>query len=394
MKMITGFFVLLMVILPFYHSPGGDYVNSGWCAGLGCLLIYIALILKRNNGWAPALVFGCFTLNALYIAAFRQNRYMESDIAVRFVFTGSAFYFLVAALLFLMVFTDLSRRRLAFQLERYFAYICIADSFFVIFWMLFLKKLPAGPGWSGFIDYASMNGCLIAMTAPCFWFHLTRYFQRKQTHYISYLVFLVPIVSIALSHSSSPWGALFGSVFGMFAIAAKVSKGRDRKDFLVAGYVFLMLLMLLAYFFERGSLLDSAGRMSAWKIFMHAWYEKLPVLWGSGPGTFPTLAIETQVAEHYLVNEAGTAGTFFTFLHNEWLQVLYEEGAVGLLLLTIWFIRCLRLAWQNSDQIMLAGLLSTAICSCVVFPMRYFLTAMVGAWFFIGTEMLYGRQRD
>lgn len=70
----------------------------------------------------------------------------------------------------------------------------------------------------------------------------------------------------------------------------------------------------------------AAGRYEAWPMFYHFWHSTFPWWFGSGLGTFKFWGPVSQMLAHY------QEGRWWLWAHSDWFQILFELGAIGLLL--------------------------------------------------------------
>ncbi len=89
------------------------------------------------------------------------------------------------------------------------------------------------------------------------------------------------------------------------------------------------------WFTQGASISDSNGRIAAWKRFFTWWGDQDYHWLGTGNGTFSWIGpcIDNMHDGKCLIIEGGA----FVQMHNDWLQVLFETGIVGLLLASIVF---------------------------------------------------------
>jgi O-antigen ligase len=85
----------------------------------------------------------------------------------------------------------------------------------------------------------------------------------------------------------------------------------------------------------NNSLTNDNGRFKLWEVSFDYFRRNFYPYFGSGPGTFYTWGIVLQNSTHEFDN-----GQFF-WVHNEWLQILFENGIVGLSLVISIFITAL-----------------------------------------------------
>lgn len=369
---------LLLCLAPFVRVAG-DSLLAHWAIGLALITLVIGIRLLSDGKVLFGLNFIYWFLNALYVGSYRLNRYQGSSWESRFFLSYSAFYFLIPCLLYLLVFENEKFRRHipgAFALSSFLnsVYVCVGRVFG-------FGKIEGGHGFSGFIDYSAINGVLIVATFPFLW-------ERCKTARTKLFAFSLMLASVILSKSSSPYLAL--AVLVPFLVFPYVKNRGRFLAFVVAAFA-LASTLLVASLLEGHEIINDNGRIKAWKVFMSVWAEYLPMIWGTGPGTFTSLAIETQQLQRFSFN--GTRGDYWIFLHNEWLQMLYEGGEVGLGLALAWYLRTLYIFWKKEAYAALGSLFSFGVSSIVVFPTRYFYGSfLIGYLMYLGES--YGQDTD
>lgn len=91
---------------------------------------------------------------------------------------------------------------------------------------------------------------------------------------------------------------------------------------------------ILTTFVGYPKLGDGNGRFPVWRLAMDWWMAQAPSvkLFGAGLGSTPVLVPLLQVDKlSQLMPQGGYLGAdlFFMYLHNDWLQILFETGIVG-----------------------------------------------------------------
>lgn len=87
----------------------------------------------------------------------------------------------------------------------------------------------------------------------------------------------------------------------------------------------ILVILVINEVLPGGGLTSSNGRMPAWKAFMEIWWENMPHWFGTGVGSWEWIG-------PFLPNPTNTA---FPWVHNDFLQMLFEGGIVGCVLLVI-----------------------------------------------------------
>lgn len=343
---LRNLFFLTLIFSPFISAVTGyrDYLFIGWTVGLVIFVSMTAVYcVFPLHGKLVAFAFLYFALSALYVGSFEFNHFQHSASDVRTYFSLTSFYFLLS----LLVFQGYEPQ--GFSMRLFPLLGCLNGLYTVTGSVLGFSKLSDGYGFSGILDYPSVNG---VFTVTCYFLWMRGATSRVEKLSASLLVLLAIIVS----KSSTPLGAF---ILGIVALNCTNLRR-------VAGAISASALLLGIGYYLDPELFNPQGRLEAWQIFMTVWAEKFSILFGSGPGTFSSLAIETQLLQNYMV------GHYYLFMHNEWLQILYETGLVGLCFSVVIFTKALYNSYRRQDHYTVAALVSLGSASLLVFPLRYF----------------------
>lgn len=344
-----------------------EYVYAGWFGGLCLFSGYFGYCLfGRDRTFGVAFLY--FSLNALYTSVFRGNHFTGSPEHVRNFLSVQGLIFLSSLFLFSLTLLPQKRR---LYLRDLFGGLCLVNSVLVLYgWATGSGFLPQGNGYSGLIDYAGMNGCLIAISYPLFISLILR------LDFIYFLpTFFIPILAIFLSNSSVAWGAF---LLGVIGTIVQMNWGRHKWLAATITACFCAFVLGFVRIFDV-NLFTDGQRFKAYKLFMSMWWEKLPTITGTGPGTFIVLGPEIQIKTKWLVDQTGeNVSTFFTFMHSDFLQVMFENGFIGFFLVVIIFLRSLYLSYRKNPATF-SALLAYGGVAALNFPLRYFLTALLGA---------------
>lgn len=347
----------LFLFLVSLHN-GDDYINFQWFGFFICVAVSFlpGLSLATPLSTAIGLFLSYAVAHCAYIFAFKQNMFAGSPSEALVVISYYAAYQLLCLLGAALIFSLTGKKTKEFSSA--FGYYCLCNSVYVLIGFIAgFGKLKWGIGYSGFLDYASVNGCLIAATFP---FVLTLFKNKR----LLFAASLLPLAAVFASKSSVPVGGL------MVAYLALVfSYCRDNLRAFILPVILMAGVFLVGSSFLDKNLFDSGYRFEAYKLFMGFWFNKAPMLTGFGPGTFVVLAPQVQLETNYMIT--GTTGSFWLFLHSEWLQLLFEYGVIGLLLcLVIFYLTCL-IFYRNRRHEMLAAFLSLSASNLFNFNLRY-----------------------
>jgi O-antigen ligase len=109
----------------------------------------------------------------------------------------------------------------------------------------------------------------------------------------------------------------------------------------------------------QGGLLSDSGRFEPWTVIMNWWVEWANMWMGTGTGSFQWLGPTIQNKENDLL----------IFMHNEYLQVIFEQGVIGFALMLAMIFLCLKGA--RKSPWLLAPCMSTLFVFVTQMPLRF-----------------------
>jgi len=161
---------------------------------------------------------------------------------------------------------------------------------------------------TGFLSNTNMASVFLALSLPAF-------FRRK-------LFWLIPVVFIGLYIANSS-GGMIPAIFALCAFVLWKIYGKNK----LASFSLLGIAILITFYFifKVDSPFYHQGRLVVWGEIWKYVVPKKPIV-GFGVGSFkvffPTV--------HKLIINSPYANNRWTFAHNEYLQLLVEQGAIGL----------------------------------------------------------------
>lgn len=251
-------------------------------------------------------------------------------------------FFAYALLFTLLVVFQFSRFRIN---VRYFLarmyYAVLAATF--VTWAL-------GYGYEGYLGNWGMNVCLLVCLTP---------FVPRYMWFISGLL-------VILSDASTAY-AVIAVVF--------LSEWRAQWRMVIPG----LICVAVAAAFLSPHLLSDSERFLNWKLYIAYWWENAK-FFGFGPGSFAPIGPYLQVLN-------GEKNQALLWAHNEYIQVLFEFGALGFVLFAGCFVRVIRAA-RPVYQSLLFGSLACALTN-YPFRLALFMVVIVLAI----SEVLYGGRK-
>lgn len=211
----------------------------------------------------------------------------------------------------------------------------------------------------GFLSNPSMGACMAIVCAPLAYKYAGKWGAIAG--------FLTACLATYLAKSSIAYGLLGLEVFvfGMFYF---------RRWYLKA-----IVLLSPAVAFAIGwsilgkELINDSHRFRTWAFFAKYW--KLENQWfGIGTGTFATFSSDIQTYNRNFDN------AWWVWLHNDWLQILFEQGIIGLSLVCSLYLVAIRGAYKAREFAVAMSLFLYGITATMNYPLHLAYSAAIGAW--------------
>lgn len=201
---------------------------------------------------------------------------------------------------------------------------------------------------------SSMDGTLMAIAFPIV---LSRLPGKSL---FKYIYILLPIIATFATGSSIGIGGIILSSLIMY-----FDERPSMRDSLIA-FVLVSIIIYSSYHINPKFFSDSK-RVVCWVWSMDYWWDHANHWIGLGLGSFKVIGPYIQLVTNNEVNN------WYVDMHNDWLQVIFETGFIGLILCLIsaGFIlyRSTKHTWLFSS------VLTYLICSLVNYPSRGIATA-------------------
>lgn len=215
----------------------------------------------------------------------------------------------------------------------------------------------------------SMNGCMIAVLLP----FAALLFQGVP----EYVWIALAATAIFKTDASIPVGVLF----------VVVSSGYWAKNGWLFGLrqlVVMTPLFVVGYYLNPAQFFTTTGRWHIWTETLSWWWSSGKLWFGLGTGALDTiLRHKLSTDPHYKT---------VIWAHNDYLQVLFDNGIVGLCFLLIALVKTLEKSF--SRPWLFSACMGYAATALFNFPMHVPLHAMVGlllVWMVWCTEDLHVR---
>lgn len=348
-------FILFILLSAVAFIPDiGSRAFYQSAAGLALVTIFIGKKLYDKYGIEVGLAYALFAVSFFYQWPLPQLAYYSGPKNLAGPGVQSAIESAVLTLTLMAGLLVLGKEDFFIKVRQALLFLAVVDSGFVIVRGLLYGSYSAYFILSNSATDASFLACFLPIAG---WFS-------------------IPIlIAIALTKSSTGFGAV-----GVVLISWLMSKHGLKKTWPIL--VIIPLLMWgVGHFFLQGELFNSNGRFYVWRIAYEYW-SKLPGFYrafGTGAGSFfvygPVLMKSAEP----------TTSMVFFWMHNDWLQVLFENGWTGLSLVFLVFLKLM--CGTEEDPKAFAMLCTFGFIGLTQMPLRQFLFQVLGVCF-IG---LYGK---
>lgn len=177
------------------------------------------------------------------------------------------------------------------------------------------------------------------------------------------------VVLTALTHHGSTALLIIGAQ--CFGLALKYPKFNTKVPL-------LLLALFSSAYLTSGPMFDGGERLAKYTQFMTYWFQKWEwIIFGVGPGSFTWTSI---LLDNY-------KAPLFLQMHSDWLQILWEYGAIGFCLCVFVFAQTVRRAWDSAY--LLAATLGVGAFMVTYYPLRHYPTALLTAYIFTIVEFSY-----
>lgn len=314
-------------------SDNGDYFFAQRAGLMGFLGLALTWFFARRYTLLAGIFFGYCLNSALYVSFWRSSSYLSLGAAKQTVLQRGVLLGTLATLLIWLVVT------LEMVPRRILANLFLALGFYVSIHYWFLSGLYAP---EGFLMTPTLAALYLVFLIPL------AISENKSVC----LWFLVP--TIFRIHGNTAMAALSGLIIGYFWICLPRFCGA-----IASGMAFLMPYVVFS------GRLDDKGRLEIWRLAYRAIQESPFKLTGFGAGTAYQLV-------PWLQQDKGLSlGGMYTYLHNEYLQGLFELGYLGLALALALYVSTFVRAYRAGNPHGLAFLCALAPACFGMFPLRH-----------------------
>lgn len=252
-----------------------------------------------------------------------------------------------------------------------------------------------------FMNNAAADACLIAVLYP--FLTMRPDFPFSRAKWAARAFYTLPLVAIAVSGSSTAWVALCCTMLVFFLAIGRVAGLYRLRNMLIGSAIVATLMLAGVYLFSPDEPFNNNGRVKIWRdswAFINRsmgpealerfrervtpqnlYYldRKVSLFTGVGSGSFRPLSEPVQDSNFQ------THRSIFPFAHNDWFQVIFEQGLIGFFLLLAVGLHAVYKALARPW--LLASLLTYGAIMVVQFPFRYFGSALIGVFLLVEAFM-------
>lgn len=357
LRVVFGFLLLIATCFNF----NSNYYAGKWLGFGAAFSVLLGYVLWKRFGILAALLVVYLLGNILWFLVYPDNRYAPVKpydlTALKLYLAESGFKLLLILLpLLALKFQKNVVRMYGVTLAIGFSLINIGK----IYWDFFVYGCQDVNSCGGLMMNPSLNSSLMAVTLPFIFeaFPIT----------ISGLILALMIGAVVVGKSSIGLGMVVAFLCLYFLSLRRLK------------YLLLspLLLSLGWYFYGEREFLSSGDRFPMWEFFMSEWARN-PLHWwfGTGYGSFAVFSVNLQTAHHM------REGYWWVWMHNDWLEMLFTTGMVGLGLMTLTYIQGLRNLWKREMVPELQSLILFGVVMFLNYPLRIGLSCAFGAWLMI-----------
>lgn len=322
---------------------------------LGLIGILIGFKLRKIH-WSVSLMF-LISLGSVLLLMNNQDIYQHH--------LPEGYHLRLAATTVATYITLLSFGALPFILKRsYFKNILgviFASAAIDSLWMLIRAAIWGQDQAYAMLSNSAIDASFIACLLPVAFMNM----KDKETRNKGMMFLVVMISAIITSKSSTGLGAI-----GVAAAAFLFMEYGLRSLVIIAPLG--ASITVFSKLFLGNELLNSNGRFNIWKMSFDFFWKETHHFIGAGIGTFFMWGPEIQ--RH---NSPGDPA-LFCWMHNDWLQVLFEMGIIGLAGLIILYSFLLHASWKKKNSLF-PMICTYGFIGLTQMPLRAFPFQLLGA---------------
>lgn len=316
---------------------------------------YLSYQVYKKTDWLLAISFFYFSISSVprlfFVSKFHPNFNDQGILAFQAIISQGILYFILVSLCALIIYK-----------KSYVKYVFLSFGFLNSIAIITKYIINQDP-WFLFNNPA-MDASFIACTLPL------------ALHYKKWMAPTMIIAALLTKTSSSILGVSLAltlyyiQYLGLFLTST------------------LTTLILLFGYFTQGmsTLTNSSGRYHVWELALNFIKETdvYTLLLGSSTGTWQVYGPTLQVLEA-IKNKTYYVSGFF-WMHNDWLQILFENGIIGLILTLLCVGR--GMIKIKSSPLLLSMSVTYMAIMILQMPLRHIIFTLLGACLLLTTTQL------
>lgn len=320
------------------------------------LTLVIALSLRPKIGNLASLIFGYFTISAVLVYENPVSRYGEAQFRL-----DQTSAFALISILLVTFFTFILHKyehKNSIKVVANFCFLfCVLESFLLVF------------NGYGILNSNSVDSTMIALMFPIMFQNICK------GEYI--VVFKIMIMVYTLIAILMTPGSTFYFIFAAYGFAWAIYK--KKWEWAAIG----LIPILTGVFLLGDNILDSSSRIIAWKYYFTWFFDQSWIVWLFGTGTGTFYGLGPMLSEHY------NYGITYVWMHNEYLQILFEQGIIGLILCLILYFKTLYDS-RNRPELFLT-FCGLGVAMLTQFPLRLFIGQVFFMYLFLSLKVIKNR---
>lgn len=360
---------LLFLICP-NHIHSIDYLNQQYL-GFALVSLLISFKIYKKYSWAPALLFFYICITSIVGMMKPFLYWLDLDAGMLMglqLLSLHAWLFCIFTVVPFLILTEQNINYLGWGL----GFLGLIDSY-----ILLLKWATGHLPWF-LMNNPAIDNSFIACCIPGF---LEIVMQSKAQKKVRAALWLIAPVLVCFIAKTSTGVLGVGVAFSCYFWARSSFK---KKPFIYMT-CFSLVCAGIAYRMQGEILFESMGRFPIWANSFRFWFQQSHssqgphiIPWvGANLGSFFMYGPSQQVDAAMKAKMTGL--DVFFWMHNDWLQVLFETGYIGLALtITTYGIAVYR---SLSRPILFASLVTFGAVSVTQMPLRHFPFALLLIFF-------------
>lgn len=338
--------------------------------GLILLSFYISYLLYKKINWSVGVAYSYFSFESIWKFQHARESWAGfdlSDIAgLESLVAESYIYLILIAVTFLLFRrTSLNKLKLLF--------IC----FFIVDVVVMFGKYIYYFGSDQLVltntPYFLLNNTATDIGFICCMLPIVLDFFDRYKSFVIYPVILLCIITKTST-------GIMGLVISICIYSASVLISSVEPLAIAALFVgFATSFSVIGYALQGQMLFNGSGRYEIWAMSYEYFMGHVNHFTGAGLGTFQMMGPGIQIANELKKGVAvDRLVTGFPWMHNDWLQVLFEGGLIGLILSATVFAVAVYKA--RSKPAVFASIITFGAVAVIQMPLRWILFAVLGAW--------------